>query len=99
MQRAAVGSRAPVAIAIHRGVRHHLEARGLGPTMSRNGGVFQRMVWRTLGPTPVQGFMIKLPDGTCARIMAGEVTHVWIEGERPPPDCSLPSIAQPNLGP
>ncbi len=61
----------------------HLEARGCTPP-------FRRMVWRPIKPVPVGGFLLRMPDGTCARVIADEVVSVWCVGARPDFVAQLP---------
>jgi len=44
----------------------------------------RRMVSFPLGKvSPVHTIMVRFPDGTCAKVVAGEVRDVWIAGELP----------------
>lgn len=54
------------------GQAHHLEVRGRGARA--------RMVWRPVQQTPCSAFVLRMPDGTCARVVAGVVRDVWIVG-------------------
>jgi hypothetical protein len=66
----------------------------VNPTLHKTPGrgPFMRMGRAPHAP-PLVGFVVRLPDGTCAKVVGGEVVDVWIVGERP-----MFIFASPNDG-